>query len=86
MVRLQPVVTTRGSQQGMRWEYCDELRTFTKWWDQVYNDWWQNPSDGSWHWVQWTLHFDVLEGVVEHSVEKVKETRTWQYAEIEEVS
>ena len=81
MARIQSVVTSRGSQQGMRWEYCEELRMYTKWWDQVYNDWWQNPSDGSWHWVKWTLHFDLLQGVVEHGVEKVKEVWTWEYAD-----
>ena len=86
MVRIEAVITSRGSQPGMRWEYCEELRTFTKWWDQVYEDWWQNPTNGAWHWVRWTLHFEMLEGVVEDGVAKVKEVWTWQYADVEEVS
>ena len=68
-----------------RWEYCDRLRRFTKWWDQVYDDWWQNPTNGAWIKVRWTLNFEVLEGLVEHGVEKVKETWTWKYADVEEV-
>ena len=80
------MVTSRGSHDApCRWEYCDELRRFTKWWDKVYDDWWQNPTNGAWIKVRWTLDFEVLEGLVENGVEKVKETWTWKYADIEEV-